>query len=291
MLTNEDRELLGIAIAKRTRRPSAVSQILRAISENLDGPDAWRLADDREKFRVLIASNRQTRERAYRLAYNVYRSKGYVPHDDRGMIVAEYDARPETVTVLVEDEQGCAAGTVTLVFDAGNSLPCDEIFAPEVSALRLHGRRLLEVTRLAIDPAHAHSKTLLTLLCNAPFAYGLRVGGCTDLVIEVNPRHVAYYRRLLKFEILAGERACPRVQGAPAVLLRMDLGRYVAEMRRIGGTGANCAERSLFPYFYAGAQEWEFARFMACQQKLMSEADAQYFGIRCLEGVSAVAAT
>jgi hypothetical protein len=107
----------------------------------------------------------------------------------------------------------------------------------------------------------------------------MRVGGCTDLVIEVNPRHVAYYRRLMKFEVLGPERECPRVQGAPAVLLRADLRMYEAEMRRIGGLGSACAERSLFPHFFAGAREWEFARYLACEHRPMTDKDARYFGL------------
>ena len=277
MLRPEDLSVLGLLVrTPKRRRASAVSQVLRALAEEQPSvPETWNCRE----FRIRVASDRQFRERAYRLAYRVYRQKGYVPPDEKEMIVSASDTWPETLTVLVEDAAGHVAGTVSLVFDSESGLPCDEIYGPEADELRSCGRRLFEVTRLAIDEAHANSKALLTLLCNVPFAYGLRVGGCTDLVIEVNPRHVAYYVRLMKFEVLGAERACPRVEGAPAVLLRADLGVYESEMRRIGGMGAACAERSLFPYFLSGAEEWEFARFLACQHKPMTPKDAQHFGL------------
>jgi len=284
MLTSEDREVLGMApeTSNDGRRPSAVSQVLRAMTAELERAMTWNVpaeVDGRPDYRVRVCADRETRERAYHLAYRVYREKGYVPPNAREEIVCGYDARPETLTVLVEDSRGQAAGTTSLVFDSAAGLPCDEIYGPEVAELRSHGRRLVEVTRLAISEDHARSKMLLTLLCNVPFAYSMRVGGCTDLVIEVNPRHVAYYVRLLKFDVLGPERECPRVQGAPAVLLRADLGMYEAEMLRVGGRGAACSERSLFPSFFAGAREWEFARFLACNHRPMTSECARYFGL------------
>jgi hypothetical protein len=283
MLTSEDCEVLGINTRIRNGAPSsAVSQALRALSAEPEGLLTWDLpdrVDGQPGFRVRVAADRETRERAYRLAYRVYRAKDYVPPDERGLIVSACDARPQTLTVLVEDASGREAGTISLVFDSAAGMPCDEIYGPEVGELRSHGRRLVEVTRLAIDEGYARSKALLTLLCNVPFAYGMRVGGCTDLVIEVNPRHVAYYVRLMKFEVLGPERACPRVLGAPAMLLRADLGMYEADMLRLGGLGSACTERSLFPHFFAGAREWEFARFLACNHHPMTIDDVRHFGL------------
>jgi hypothetical protein len=190
-----------------------------------------------------------------------------------------YDARPDALTLLAENKSGQAVGTVSLVLDSEDGLPCDEIYGPELAALRSQGRRLLEVTRLAINQTHAHSKQLLTLLCNAPFVYGAQVADCTDLVIEVNPRHVAYYVRLLKFDILGSERECPRVQGAPAVLLRGDLNVYRTEMMRVGGLGSACGERSLFPHFFSGYQESDFAQYLKSNRKPMTHEEKEYFGL------------
>ena len=79
-----------------------------------------------------------------------------------------------------------------------------------------------------------------------------------DFVIEVNPRHVNYYRRLLCFEVLGQERPCPRVQGAPAVLLRVDLGFGDQEVERVGGSrqrGLPIKDRTLYPYFWHADSE------------------------------------
>jgi hypothetical protein len=51
------------------------------------------------------------------------------------------------------------------------------------------------------------------------------VHALTDVVIEVNPRHVRFYQRVFGFVVGAAERMCERV-GAPSVLLRLDLERF-----------------------------------------------------------------
>lgn len=53
-------------------------------------------------------------------------------------------------------------------------------------------------------------------------------------MIEVNPRHVEFYRRMLGFEMFGAERLCNRVN-APAVLLRLDLSYARQQIEKLGG--------------------------------------------------------
>src|SRR5438552_175619 len=83
MLTSKDHPVLGIAPeAVRARRPTAVSQILRAISEDIDrNCGEWVLPaeeDGQPGYRILVASDRSTRQSAYTLAHRLYRNCGYV---------------------------------------------------------------------------------------------------------------------------------------------------------------------------------------------------------------------
>lgn len=282
MLTSEERALLGMTPELMTaRRPTAVSQILRVLDHERDrDASKWDVdgGGGLPSFRVLVAADRKTRARAYALAHRVYKGCGYAPGDE-GMLVSPSDASPQTLTLLVQD--GCErdAATITLVFDSPGRLPCDEIYALELDALRAQSRRLVEVTRLAIDEKHQRSKTLLVRLFNFIYVFAKRVRGFDDFVIEVNPRHVNYYRRLLAFEQAGPERACPRVQGAPAVLLRLDLSIPEREVRRVGGKGAAANERTLYPHFFSWLEESAVARFLARAHKPMTEADAHYFGL------------
>jgi hypothetical protein len=74
--------------------------------------------------------------------------------------------------------------------------------------------------------------------------------GHTDVVIEVNPRHVAFYKRMLGFKEFGPERLCSRVN-APAVLLRLELEYVDQQIELLGGKGDSAGGvRSLYPFFF-----------------------------------------
>ena len=87
----------------------------------------------------------------------------------------------------------------------------------ELDAQRERGYRLCEFTRLAVDKTVA-SKPVLAGLFHTAYLYASVIRGCTHAVIEVNPRHVAFYGRALRFDPIGEERLNARVN-APAVLL------------------------------------------------------------------------
>ena len=55
----------------------------------------------------------------------------------------------------------------------------------------------------------------------------------SDVFIEVNPRHVSFYTRVLGFVVAAGEKVCERVC-APSVLLRLELDALEDRLKRVG---------------------------------------------------------
>lgn len=275
----------------RLRRTTAVSRMLRAIRADIERPSgAWPLTpkDGGESpgYVIRVASDRATRERAYTLAHRVYLERGYVPEGGR-MLVSPHDADPHTLTLLAEDGRGNAAGTISLVFDGPRRLPCDELFPGELAALRRDGRRLVEVTRLAVDKAHANNKRLLVHLFNFISVYSRRVERGTDFVIEVHPRHAAFYRKLMLFKPLGNERPCPRVNGAPAVLLKQDLEKEAAEIRAVGGLEGRVRGpngRTLYAQYMAWAREPELAAWMKAEHRPMPPSDAAHFGLLAQAG-------
>lgn len=264
------------------RRATAVSQVLRAIRDEIvegkPGSGMWPVQGangEASKYRILVASDRPTRERAYALAHQIYKECGYAPEEGRGLCVAPYDAQADTFTLLVEDERGRDVATVTLVFDAPGGLPCDEIFSAELQPLRGSGRRLIEVTRLAMLRELAGSKHLLLQLFNLIYIYAGQVKRRNDFVIEVNPRHVAFYQRLLKFEQLGPERPCSRVRGAPAVLLRLNLSVGHQAIQ----TAASTQDRTLYKYAYSDHERARAAAFLRENHRPMGQGEASYFGL------------
>ena len=283
MLSLEDEANLGTQRPATLRRPSAVSQILRKISENMDlDPAGWDVSSEEDRsqsFRLRIAADRTLRARAYALAHRVYHASGLVA-GDCPMVVSPYDADPQTFTILVEDERGEDAATISVVVDSPAGLPADEIYRSELTAARDKGRLMCEVTRLAIAPEHKHSRLLLVRLFNFVYVYARRIVGADDFIIEVHPRHAAYYHRLLKFEPIGPEKPCPRVQNSLSVLLGLKLAESDRHIRLYGNRHSLSAvkkDRSLYPSFYRWLEEGAVAEFIARRRRPMSDDDVNFF--------------
>jgi hypothetical protein len=154
---------------------------------------------------------------------------------------------------LYAETGGVMVATMSVCLDRGapgatGPLPADENFRDKLDELRVQGRRLAEPSQLAIDKGVY--KRVFAALIHISYIYACNIAGFTDYVIEVNPRHVAFYKRMLGFADFAGERACSRV-GAPAVLLRLPLDHMAAQIRKWGGTmEQHGEERSFYPYFF-----------------------------------------
>jgi hypothetical protein len=129
-----------------------------------------------------------------------------------------------TTKVFVARRGDAFIGTLTLVQDSLFALPLDELYRDEVAGLRQQGRRIAEVAALATSAASRRAGVAVLLhLMRMVVTYALKIGSVNDLCITVNPRHVEFYRTCLRFDIIGPERAYGKVNGAPAVLLRLDL--------------------------------------------------------------------
>lgn len=117
--------------------------------------------------------------------------------------------------------EGELVGTLTASRDSSAGLLADNLYAKELAGLRRPSRILCEVTRLAVD-VETHDPQLLKSLFRSSYQYIRAIFGVTDTVIEVNPRHAAYYQRVFGFTQIGAIRTCPRVN-APAVLLHRSL--------------------------------------------------------------------
>jgi hypothetical protein len=153
----------------------------------------------------------------------------------------------------VEDE--VTIGSITVSFDGGpEGLTADQTFRDKVDELRSQGRRVCEFVRLAVDPT-VGTKRVLAALFHIAYIVAHRVRRYDMLLIEVNPRHVAYYRRMLGFKVVAPERPNASVN-APAVLLGVDFEYVKAQIGEFAGQPERMSvERSLYPASFSLHEE------------------------------------
>jgi hypothetical protein len=155
---------------------------------------------------------------------------------------------------LVASEEDTTIGTLSIGFDGAGGLFVEELFPREVQALRDSGRSICEFTKLAMD-AVLGSKRVLASLFHVAYIYAYRVKGFDCLLVEVNPRHVRYYEKILGFKVVGPERTNHRVN-APAVLLCLDFAHTEEQIRKFGGCPeSSVTERSLYPYSFSVDEE------------------------------------
>ena len=156
-------------------------------------------------------------------------------------------------STFVASMEGTLVGTLSLTVDTENGLAADATFPNALAQLReTPGVRLCELTKFAFSSKSTPMNVLASLF-HTIFIFGTGRYECTDLLIEVNPRHIRFYETMLGFSRV-GELRTNGSVGAPSQLMRLkvsDIGKYIQEYagRQIR------SGRSLYPYFLTAAQE------------------------------------
>jgi len=196
-------------------------------------------------FKIRVAKLGGHRREAGKLVEKRYTGRGYT-----------LPTTPEeaNVSTFIAYDEGQLVGTVGVRLDSDNGLSADGLYGTELQALRSEGSRLCEFTRLAVDKAVA-SKPVLAGLFHTAYLYASLIRGCTHAVIEVNPRHVAFYGRALSFDPIGEERLNTHVN-APAVLLCAPFTTIAEGIAKYAGRpDAPGAGRSLFAFGFPPQDE------------------------------------
>lgn len=200
---------------------------------------------DNQRFNIRLVNSEGRREAASLLINKKYAWRGYSTD-------SPLDKEPNKIT-LVAETAGKIVGTMTLCLDNEIKLPADENFHNELNKLRAQGSRLSEPAKLAIDDNVP--KRIFASLIHIAYIYAHNILKFTDWVIEVNPRHAMFYKKMLGFHELGEERICTRVN-APAVLLQLELEYMSEQIEKFGGLMENHGkERSFYPYFFSKCDE------------------------------------
>ena len=213
------------------------------------------------RFKIKSAETGERRGMVNSLLKNRYGFRGY----QEVSLPTDRSVQKFTLSAVEED---AVIGTITVSFDGPKRLSADEAFAPEVELLRSQGRRLCEFTKLAVDPL-VGTKRVLASLFHVAYIVAHRIRGHDMLLIEVNPRHVRYYERMLGFTAMSEERM-NRSVNAPAVLLSAEFSYIMAQIGKFGGQPELAAsERSLYPFVFSLKEECSILTRMQSKQRML----------------------
>ncbi len=184
-------------------------------------------------IRVRVATDRDSWEAALRLVSENYRAAGYEPPTSTGIRFTPHHALPDT-RVFVAEGGGKVLATFTLVPDTYLlGLPMESIYPGEIAQLRQAGRRLAEVTSLAMgDLSLREFLPVFSAIIRLMKQYHICHDGDT-WVITVNPRHRNYYTRVLGYVPLGPCKTYSAVQGHPAEAFYVDLALMKANAPRM----------------------------------------------------------
>jgi len=207
-------------------------------------------------FKIRAADSSGTRSSASILIDKMYTKRGYLSTP------LSAEKTPNRLTLVASDHHN-TIGTLTIGFDAGNGLLVDDLFPDEVRKLRDDGRTVCEFTKLAMDNV-VRSKRVLAALFNVAYLYAYKIKGADNLLIEVNPRHVRYYRNMLGFKVIGPRRLNTRVNAA-AVLLSLDLSYVNDKIDELGGKPELAVtNRSIYPYSFSKREESGIINRLGC---------------------------
>lgn len=193
-----------------------------------------------KQLEVRLATSTVTRGLAQSLVNKMYDWRGYgcrhaIPLSDQH----------STFLAYLDCE---AVGTITLAVDSDGGLAADQIFRDEINMFRrVPGASVCELTKLAFD-TEMPSRKLMAALFHVVFIYGKRRHRCTDLFIEVNPRHRRFYESMLGFQPVGALKHNSSV-GAPSQLMWLKVADIATRISEQAAGASRADRRSLYPLF------------------------------------------
>jgi hypothetical protein len=195
-----------------------------------------------ERLDVYLAISDTDRQQAQMLVNRMYDWRGYGSNH----IIPSTDMHATFIALM----DGKLVGTITLAVDSTGGLAADSLFRDEINTYRrIPTASVCELVKFAVDTELSSSRKLLASLFHIVFLYGMRHHSCTDLFIEINPRHQRFYGAMLGF-MPVGEPKTNISVNAASQLMWLKVADIAALINHHAGRMGNCASaRSLYTMF------------------------------------------
>jgi hypothetical protein len=185
---------------------------------------------------------------AYRLVHDTFVGEGLIDASSSRLRVRACELSPSMATFVARSAVG-VVGVMSVIGDSRElGLPSDPVFGRELAALRERGRRVAEITNLAIAPEFRKTSVFLGL-SRAVLAWGMDLD-FDDGFAAVSPKHGPYFEHVLCFTPW-GERRSYRLDADDPVRgFRLDLRGFEGALREVDRALGERA--ALHGWFFAG---------------------------------------
>jgi hypothetical protein len=184
----------------------------------------WTRSSKRSSLRFGVARESAVLDGAFRLVHDQYVWRGFMNAASRsGRRIDLRHALPST-RVFVAQHGARVVGTASVFQDSALGLPMDEVFGDQLSAMRAAGRRVAEVSALAMDgDRRGYGLPVLLRLLRVVLLYASSVARLDDLCLVVRPQHASFYQQIRSCRVMGEPRSYAKVNLETAVALHIDL--------------------------------------------------------------------
>ena len=158
---------------------------------------------------------------AYSLVHDCYVQRGYIEPCRDGARIRLFEAIPEMATFVAKVDDSVVAVTSVLMDSPELGLPSDKAFGPEIDKLRRAGRRVCEITNLAVHPDH-RCRNVFSELTRCCLAHAMAIG-YDDMFIAISPEHARFFKEVLLFEPWGDKRDYSDTVEDVVVGMKLDL--------------------------------------------------------------------
>lgn len=191
-------------------------------------------------FDIRIAKRETDHEDVMKLVSEMYEWRGYKVDEKHS-----FEENHNKITLISRRDE-TLLGSFTMTFDhTDEKLHSDQMYHELVQSLRDSDKRICEISRLAVSK-DINSKKYIAFLFSILFCHVMQ-REYTSIIIEVNPRHEDYYKKMLGFQTIASGN-CDRVD-APGILMVLDLSHAESEIIKCSGSTLSKNRKSLYHLF------------------------------------------
>ncbi|MDD5671999.1 MAG: PilZ domain-containing protein [Candidatus Omnitrophica bacterium] len=224
----------GVAF-QNLRRVTGKEKLLQFISDKLC---TFAIKHSPKDIECYPAESLEDLKAAYRLIYREYLFRGYCSPNASEMHYSFYCVLPKSRTFVLK-RQGQLLGTISLIVDSFCGLPMQSIFHDRIHELRAGGKKLAEVSLLALNHEFFQKNSFSLTdfqkltgtfsLFKILFDYARHIAGISDIVIAVHPKHEDLYT-YLTFERLGSPIPYTSACGKPALPMLLNIEKSIASV-------------------------------------------------------------